>query len=256
MYVDLHKKMLMILAQDQSKSILYVPSLLKPLTVTKFIERYKEFLETAGIVEKVQKIEERLPLAPPGECTVLIQRLDKYDKVWVQLVRAATKQTRCSVHGVKPWSPTLARDSSIARYWNSRVCLFHTAGILNSGHIAIPSGYKPDPVTTETHLLTARDTTTLKWHETKSNADDLRTQNLEDRIDNYAMKHYIKRESAVKQILHCEENKKLHSRQKQIMSSMDGSQLRSLLIPQPSSVDRTAHLEITDTQQVLNVLLR
>ena len=95
----------------------------------------------------------------------------------------------------------------------------------------------------------------MTWHETKGNADDLRTQHLEDRIDTYAMKHDIKRESAVKQILHCEETKKLHSRQKQIMAADDGGQLRSLLIPQPNLSDPTAHMEITDKQHVLEVLL-
>ena len=96
----------------------------------------------------------------------------------------------------------------------------------------------------------------MKWYNTKSNVDQLRTQHLEDRIDTYAMKHDIKRESAVKQILHVEETKKLHSKQRLIMSQGDKGQLQSLLVPQPSSTDPHALMEITDTQQILEVLLK
>ena len=72
----------------------------------------------------------------------------------------------------------------------------------------------------------------------------------------YAEKHNIKKESAVKQILHSEETRKLHKRQKQIMAPHDGRQLKSLLIPKPSSTNPSALMEITHPDHILEILLR
>ena len=115
----LKQKMLMIAAPDTSKPLRHTPSLLKPSTVTKFIKRYKELLHKAGLVRKVQQIERRLLTASPGEQKVLIQRLNTYDQVWVQLVKAATKQkqTSCGPSGVTmPYYKIFCEDDDLAEF--------------------------------------------------------------------------------------------------------------------------------------------
>ena len=120
----------------------------------------------------------------------------------------------------------------------------------------IPVGYSPPLPTTLEDILDHRATAVEKWHCTKATADDLRQNHLEDCIDEYAHKHEVQRESAVRQILHSKETKKLHKRKKLIMSPNDNSQLNSLLIPRPHSEDLTALMEITQPDQILQVLLR
>ena len=104
--------------------------------------------------------------------------------------------------------------------------------------------------------MSQRDHATEEWHKVRGAADDLRTQHLKDSIDIYAEKHNIKKESAVKQILHSEETRKLNKRQKQIMAPQEGGQLKSLLIPKPSSADPSALMEITDPDHTLDILLQ
>ena len=67
MYLDLHENLLKASAVDQSKPLFITPSLLKPSTVAAFIERYKALLSQAGLVRKVQQLEQRLESASPGE---------------------------------------------------------------------------------------------------------------------------------------------------------------------------------------------
>ena len=120
-FIDLYEKQLMALAKDETKSTQNVPSLLCPSTVEKFIATYKALLGRANLFEKVQIISERMETATPKEMTILIERLNKYDQVWVELLKAATLQSKCKIGGIKPWSPALAQSGSIVRYWNSWV---------------------------------------------------------------------------------------------------------------------------------------
>ena len=95
-----------------------------------------------------------------------------------------------------------------------------------------------------------------EWHKVRGNADDLHTQHLGDRIDIYPEKQKPKKESAVTQILHSEETRKLRKQQKQIMAPQEGGLLKSLLIPKPSSSDPKALMEITNPDHILEILLR
>ena len=213
-FIDFYESMLKSLARDETKPLLHVPSLSKPSTATAFIANYKALLEKSNLFDKVQQISDRMEVASPREMTVLIERLNRYDQVWVELVMAATAQSRCKLGGTKPWSPALAKQGSITRYWNSRVRNYMITGILNSPNIVIPLGYSPQQTEDEASLLSQQDHATEQWHKVRGAADDLRTQHLRDRIDVYAEKHNIKKESAVKQILHSEEIRKLHKRNK------------------------------------------
>ena len=99
--------MLLALSQDTTKLNFTVPSLLKPSTANTFIVLYKQLLRKAKLMEKVQDISNRLKTASPKEKQFLIQCLNKYDKVWVELLKAATRNFRLSA-GSKLWSPLLA----------------------------------------------------------------------------------------------------------------------------------------------------
>ena len=157
---------------------------------------------------------------------------------------------------MKPWSPALAKQGSITRYWNYRARLYLTTGQPNSSNITLPLGYTPQHAVHEQSILSQRDHAVEEWHKVQGNADDLRTQHLRDRIDIYAEKHKLKKESAVKQILHSKETRKLHKQQKQIMAPQESGILKSLLIPKPSSSDPKALMEITNLDHILAILLR
>ena len=92
------------------------PSLKKPSQVHKFLEEYKRLLDTAGLIEKVDGIADRFPMASPTERIYLAKRLDKYDTVWVQLALSAAKKAASKYGGLLPWSPALAKAGSQARY--------------------------------------------------------------------------------------------------------------------------------------------
>ena len=88
--------------------VLKVPSLTKPTQVTAFIHEYKTLLDKAGVIDKVDQIASRFPTASPTERHHLAQRLNKYDKVWVQLALSAARKAVPTFRGGLPWSPTLA----------------------------------------------------------------------------------------------------------------------------------------------------
>ena len=143
LYIDLVEKWLMTQERDETKRAFNVPSLLKPSTAVKFIAKYKQLLDKANLFQKVQQISNRMEIASPSEMPALIDGLNKYDQVWVQLIMAATAQTTCKLGGTKLWSPALAKYGSITRYWNSRVRLYTSTGQIDSTNIVNPLGYTP-----------------------------------------------------------------------------------------------------------------
>ena len=105
-----------------------------------------------------------MEVASPCEMTEFIERLNKYNKVWLELVMAATEQSICKLGGAKPWSPALAKYGSITRYWNSRVRLYTTTGQTDSTNIMIPLGYTPQQADNEDSIMSQRDHAVEEWH--------------------------------------------------------------------------------------------
>ena len=254
LFIDIYEKMLQALTSDATKTTLNVPSLLKPSTAHAFVTWYKVLLTKACLFEKVKEISDRLESASQTEKHFLIKRLNKYDKAWVELLKSATKQVRKPA-GTKPWSPILAKVGGLVRYWNSCIQKYHQTGTLDQNNIPFLHDAPPPAVDTIEQALAHRDDAVVKWHKTKDNAADFRQSHPEDRVDAYAAKHDIKRESAVKQILHSEEIHTLHNRQWFIMKPADNSQLTSLIIQSPSSQDPNAVMEISEPDQILQILL-
>ena len=96
-FLDLYENLLMTHYRDDTKPALNVPSLLKPSTASRFIEKYKELLEKANLFTKVQRISDRMEVAGREEMAILIDRLNKYDQIWVELVAAATSKVEVNL---------------------------------------------------------------------------------------------------------------------------------------------------------------
>ena len=65
----------------------------------------------------------------------------------------------------------------------------------------------------------------------------------------------VKRETAVKQLLHWEEVRNLHSRHTAIMTKSKPNVIKSLLVPKPHCIDPTALMEITDPDHIQEIIL-
>ena len=232
------------------------PSMKKPRQVAAFIAEYKALLDKAGVIDKVDKIATRFESATPVERTFLAQRLNKYDKVWVQLALAAAKKAVPTFGGGLPWSPTLARAGGIARYWNQRLHHFEKTGDIVGPTIAFPLYYAPPQVSTVHDLEENYHKALETWHSTKASAADLRKQHLEDRAELMALQNNISQEKALKQIVHREEIRNLHRRHGSIMGRSKADVIEYLLIPCPSSANPHATMEIHDPEQIQSIILR
>ena len=211
------------------------PSLKKPRQVHQFLEEYKRLLDTAGLINKVEKIATHFPKASHTERTFLAKQLDKYDWVWVQLALAAAKKAAPTYSGTLPWSPALGRAGSQARYWNQRLQHFHKTREIHGIHVPFPLHYEPPCISNaseiEDQYLAALDT----WHKTKGNAATLRKQHLKDLIEQTMLRYNISHEKALKQILHREELRNLHKCQGGIMGNNRCNVIKSLIILAPHS---------------------
>ena len=256
MFCDLDTDKLQQVHRNVTPLTPMAPSLKKPSQAHRFLDEYKNLLDAAGLITKVEEIAARFPTASSTERKFLAQRLNKYDQVWVQLALAAAKRATPTFGGGLPWSPTLARAGSQARYWNQRLHHCRQTGDVLGMHIALPLHYEPPTITTvgniEAHYIAALDT----WHRTKGSAADLRKQHLEDLIAQAMLKGDISRETAVKQITHREELRNLHRRQGRIMGNNRCDVIESLIIPAPSSENPHATMEITDPLQIQSIILR
>ena len=172
----------------------------------------------AGVIRKVAKIKEHLQHASPTERTHLIARLDKYDAVWVALALSATKRTFRKPSRSYPWSPTLAQTGVIARYWKKRLLKCRMDGLIEHPDVPIPNQYSPPPASSEEEILDHYLVAIHKWHTTKGQAAQLRNQHLEDLIQQTMEERDLKRETAIKIILHWKEMQNLHKRHKGIMT--------------------------------------
>ena len=256
MFLDLDTDKLQGKQTFTTPEVLRAPSLTKPSQASAFIHEYKTLLDKAGIIDKVEQIAARFPLASPTERHHLAQRLNKYDKVWVQLALAAARKAVPTFGGGLPWSPTLARAGGVARYWNQRIHCYQTTGDINGPTIPIPLYYKPITINTYSELESAYHTALEKWHKAKGSAADLRKQHLEDRAEQHALRHEISQEKALKQLLHREEVRTLHRRHGGIMGRNKRDVIKSLVIPCPSSTNPTATMEITDPTHIQSIILR
>ena len=90
------------------------PSLTKPTQVAAFLQEYKNLLDKAGVIAKVEQIASRFPITSATEWHHLAKRLNKYDQVWVQLALSAAKKAVPTFGGGLPWSPTLAKAGGVA----------------------------------------------------------------------------------------------------------------------------------------------
>ena len=236
--------------------LLQAPSMTKPTQVADFISEYKILLDKAGVIDKVNQIASRFPNASQTERQHLAQRLNKYDKVWVQLAFSAAGKAVPTFGGGLRWSPTLARAGSMARYWNQRLHSYQCSGDLSGQTIPIPLYYNPPPVSMYDDLETAYHAALTTWHKAKGSAADLRKQHLEDRAEQHALRHDISREKALKQLLHREEVRTLHRRHGGIMGQNKCDVIKSLVILCPSSENPTATMEITDPTHIQSIILR
>ena len=232
------------------------PSLTKPSQVMTFLTEYKLLLDKAGVREKVQSIAERFPRATPTEREFLARRLDKYDKVWVQLAFAAAKKAVPTFGGNLPWSPTLARVGGIARYWNQRLHRFLRTGDVQGFDIPYPLHYIPPQTTTGDELELAYHAALEQWHKTKGSAADLRKQHLEDLAAQTALRQDITMEKALTQLIHREEVRTLHRRHGAIVGRSRQDVIKSLVIPCPSSTNPQATMEIHDPHHIQSIILR
>ena len=91
-------------------------------------------------------------------------------------------------------------------------------GQLNSKGITLPAKFEPPKITTEEDLIRQHTEALAAWHTAKGQAADLRVQHLEDLIQYHMEQRNIKQETAVKQILHWEEVRNLHTQQSSMMT--------------------------------------
>ena len=183
-------------------------------------------------------------------------RLNKYDAVWVELAKAAVKSASSKYTGHRDWSPTFARKGIICRYWNCRLRKFYTEGILNPRDITVPLKYDPPRITTEDDLVKLHSEALRDWNKVKGNAAALPVQHLEDLIEYYMTRHNIKREAAVKQLLHWEEMRNLHTRHRAIMTRAKPNVIKTLIIPKLHSKDPTSLMEIKDPDHIQQIILQ
>ena len=257
LFLDLSANLLRSgLCEDGTFTKVTTPSIRKPSQVQAFLVEYKRLLKKAGVLRKVKKIKERFPNASPRERHQLIARLDKYDAVWVELALSATRKNFRRPGGTFPWSPTLARDGAIARYWKQRLLKCRLDGSSDHPEIHLPNKYHPAVAVTEEQILAQYLDAIRKWHVTKGNAAQLRHQHLEDLIHQTMEERDIKRETAIKLILHWEEIRNLHQRHTGIMKRSKPSVIQSLIIPQPHSTNPEAMMEITDPTHIQQIILQ
>ena len=202
-------------------------------------------------------IQQRFQVASETERVFLAQRLNKYDEVWVQLALSAARVTRSKIKGTHAWSLVFAQKGAICRYWNQRLRHFHTTGTLDPQTLRIPPKYVPQSVTSKEELTEQHILALQEWHKAKGNAATLQAQHLEDLIQFHSEKRDIKRETAVKMILHWEEMRNLHGRQSRMMTSSNKPKvIRTLLEPKPHSEDTNALMEITEPNHIQQVILQ
>lgn len=79
---------------------------------------------------------------------------------------------------------------------------------------------------------------------------------MEDLIQYHQERRDIKRETAVKQILHWEVIRNLHSRQGQMMTNSRPNVIQTLLVPRPHSTDPTALMELQNPDHIQQVIFR
>ena len=242
--------------QWQTISITTTPSMKRPSEVRTFLSTYKALLEKANIIHKVKNIAERYGTACEQERVYLRKRLDKYDQKWVELALSATQKTFRTRTGELPWSPTLARVGAETRYWKQRVHHYRTTGNLHSSEIVIPTKFVPPPITTEEELFHCYIAAIKAWHSTKGNAAKLRADHLEDLIQRHMELRNLKREVAVRQILHWEQIRNLHTKHSAMMTRSKPNVITTLIVPKPDSADPTAMMEVTDPEDVQQIILR
>ena len=242
--------------ENRTRATRATPSLRRPVEMQRFIDKYKTLLEKADLFEKVEKLKKRFEVASRTERQYLQARLDKYDAVWVELAQAAVKSASSKYSGNRDWSPTFARHGIICRYWNHRLRKFYTDGTLNPTDMQIPPKYTPPRVQSEAELVKYHSEAVQDWHTTKGNAAALRVQHLEDLIEYYMAQRNVKRETAVKQLLHWEEVRNLHVRHSAIMTRTKPNVIKSLIIPKPHSQDPNALMEITNPDHIQQIILR
>ena len=206
-------------------------------------------------VWKVENIKKRFAEASDQERPFLAARIERYDAVWVQLAKSALKQVRPKFQGDRDWSPTFALKGAICRHWNHHLRIFYTRGHLDHRDIPIPAKYSPPKVTCEEDLVQHHMEALHEWH-TKGNAAALRVQHLEDLIQYHMDQRNLKREQAVKEILHWEEVQNLHSWQSSMMTRSKPNVIKTLLILRPHSTDPYAMMEITNPDHIQQVTQR
>ena len=124
--------------------------------------------------EKIDAIHKRFQVATATERTILEQRLDKYDEVWVQLAQSAVRQTGSKIKGTKAWPPIFAHKGAICQYWNQRIQNFHVTGKLKAEQLCLPPKYVPPTITCKDELHDHHANALKEWHIVKVNAADLR----------------------------------------------------------------------------------
>ena len=242
--------------EDPTRATRTTPSLRRPVEMQRFIDTYKTLLEKADLFNKVEGLKKRFVVASSTERQYLRARLDKYDAVWVELAKAAAKSASSKYTGNRYWSPTFAKTGAICRYWNCRLRRFYTDGVLNPKDLPIPTKYDPPSAKTEDDLVQFHSEALKEWHKVKGNAATLRVQHLEDLIDYYMAQRNVKRETAVKQLLHWEELRNLHTRHSAIMTRAKPNVIKTLIIPRPHSADPNALIEIKDPDHIQQIILR
>ena len=195
-------------------------------------------------------------MATATERHILEERLNKYDQVWVQLALLAVRNTGLKIKGTKAWSPIFAQNRAICRYLNQRLWNFHVTGNLDNKKLHVLTKYVPPKITCEEDIHAHHATALTEWHLAKGNAANFSIQHLEDLIQFHSERRDIKRETAVKQILHWEEVRNLHGRQSRMMTSSKPNVIQTLLVPRPHSTNPTALAEITNPDHIQQVILQ
>ena len=144
----------------------------------------------------------------------------------------------------------------ICQYWNFRLRKYYIEGSLNPTDIPLPAKFDPPHVSTEADLVKYHSEAIQDWHTAKGNAAALRVQHLEDLIQYYMDQRNVPRETAVKQLLHWEEVRNLHSRHSAIMTRAKPNVITTLIIPRPHSEDPNALMEIKDPDHIQQIILR
>ena len=253
MFVDIDTEKLQQKTSFVPTATQQTPLLRKPRQVT---QEYKNLLDKAGDIGKVDEIAEQFPSATVTERQFLAQRLNKYDKVWVQLALAAAKAAVPTFGGNLPWSPTLAQAGSIALYWNQRSHRYQCTGDFHGSDIPLPLYYVPPAITSGTEIDEAYHKALEQWHNTKGSRADLRKQHLEDLAEQTALRQNIPQEKALKQLIHREEVRTLHQWLGAIMGRNKCDVIKSLVIPSPSSTNPNGTMEIHDPTQIQSIILR